>query len=244
MVTVAVFFLSTTTTFAARKDPGLPGNHLTIEQVAVTLNVEGFPTQLTITGDYFDFVNTLAVTLGEGPLPLSVVSSTTTEIVADIPNPSAFPPGDYLLTVSTGNGQSQNDAYDLTIGAVGPEGPQGPQGPQGEDGAQGQQGEQGPAGLPGSFPFVYESIFVCDNGQPCDNSTLSTVIVTRGFCMDGDVLMTGSCDGLGDFPSGSNPKVHQSRLLPGAEGWFCHTIDWEKARINLRCLDLDKVFEK
>jgi len=50
-----------------------------------------------------------------------------------------FPPaGDYLLTVSTGNGTSQIDVWDLTIGAVGPAGPQGPQGIPGIVGLEGQ----------------------------------------------------------------------------------------------------------
>ena len=39
------------------------------------------------------------------------------EIVVIIGDP--FPAGDNLLTVSTGNGQSQYDEYDLTFGMVG-----------------------------------------------------------------------------------------------------------------------------
>ena len=89
-------------------------------------------------------------------------------ITAIVPT-GLFPVGDYLLTVSTGNGQSQNDEYDLTIGAVGPQGPQGdqglpgadgatgdqgPQGIQGEQGIQGIQGEQGPQGLQGLMGFT------------------------------------------------------------------------------------------
>ncbi len=46
--------------------------------------------------------------------------------------------GDYLLTVSTGNGTSHIDQWDLTIGAVGPVGPQGPQGIPGIVGLEGQ----------------------------------------------------------------------------------------------------------
>ena len=57
------------------------------------------------------------VTLGEfGPLNLVGVP-TDTEIVVEFPA-GGLPAGDFLLTVSTGTGQSQNDEYDLTIGAA------------------------------------------------------------------------------------------------------------------------------
>ena len=171
VLTLAVFFVSTTATFAARKDPGLPGNHLTIESVAIAYDDIMYPYgRLTIKGDSFSFGNTLNVTLGEGPIPLAFVGvPTDTEIVADLPQ--AFPPGDYLLTVSTGNGQSQNDEYDLTIGAIGPEGPQGPQGVQGPQGLQGLQGiagltgPQGPAGPQG--PPGPPGPGGSDGGFPC-----------------------------------------------------------------------------
>ena len=68
VLTVAVFFVGITATNAARKDPGLPGNHLVIERVDIDTPVIG---QLTITGDHFDFGNTLAVVLGS-PHPVTV----------------------------------------------------------------------------------------------------------------------------------------------------------------------------
>lgn len=55
--------------------------------------------------------------------------------------PAAIASGEYLLSVSTGNGQSKHDEFDLTIGAIGPQGPQGPQGPAGPQGPQGPAGE-------------------------------------------------------------------------------------------------------
>jgi hypothetical protein len=88
--------------------------------------------------------------------------------------PSGFVAGDYLLTVSKGNGATDYDEYNLTIGAVGPQGPkgetgavgpqglkgdkgdqgiqgiQGVKGDKGDTGAQGLQGVQGPIGLPGA----------------------------------------------------------------------------------------------
>ena len=52
VLTVAVFLVGTlTTTEAARKDPGLPGNHLVIEAVTIDFTQGAFG-QLTITGDH------------------------------------------------------------------------------------------------------------------------------------------------------------------------------------------------
>jgi hypothetical protein len=120
-----------------------PGGHLNIEEVTVTF---GDPdTVLEISGWDFDFGSPLVVTLAG--VPASVMDATGTTITATV-DTASFPPGDYLLTVSTGNGQSQNDEYDLTIGAVGP---QGPQGERGEVGPPGSQGERGPKGDKGDI---------------------------------------------------------------------------------------------
>ena len=93
--------------------------------------------------------------------PLTVTSSTNTEIVADCP---LDPPitglplcadGDFLLVVTPDGGTDDDDsgglkvAYDLTIGAVGPQGPQGDQGDQGIQGLKGDQGDQGIQGIQG-----------------------------------------------------------------------------------------------
>ena len=82
------------------------------EEVHVDFTTD--PAQMTIKGDHFSFGNTLTVLLGTSDVPLNPVGvPTDTEIVVELPpNLSA---GDYLLTVSTGNGQSQNDEYDLTL---------------------------------------------------------------------------------------------------------------------------------
>ena len=86
-----------------------PGGHLIITEVFADQPVAG---QLTIKGEDLDFGNLLTVTLGDFGA-LTVVSETPMEIIVDLP--AVLPPGDYLLTVSRGNGQSQNDEYDLTI---------------------------------------------------------------------------------------------------------------------------------
>jgi len=44
-------------------------------------------------------------------------TATTANLVLTCVLTTSFSAGDYLLTVSTGNGQSQNDEYDLTIGS-------------------------------------------------------------------------------------------------------------------------------
>ncbi len=97
-----------------------------------------------------------------GVLPLSVVSTTATQIDALVP--ASVAPGSYLLTVSLGRNKgsddsSQYDEFWVTLGAAGPQGAKGDEGPQGpagapaKDGATGPQGPAGPAGpqgLPGA----------------------------------------------------------------------------------------------
>jgi hypothetical protein len=126
--------------FAASAAAAPPGKHLIVSEVFF---IRGQPDTLDIRGKNFDFGGPLVVTLG-GFGPLHLVSSSPQQIIADLP--SNLQAGDYLLTVSTGGGQSQSDEYDLTIGAVGPEGPTGPRG---EMGPQGITGPQGPPGLAG-----------------------------------------------------------------------------------------------
>ena len=137
--------------------PRPPGNHLNISEVFVDKG-EG---RLTILGEDFDFGSPLVVTLGEFGA-LEILQATPSLIEVECPLLFGLPTcvdGDFLLTVSTGIGQSRNDEYDLTIGAIGPVGPQGrtgppgPEGPQGPRGAQGNQGPTGPTG-PGGVPGV------------------------------------------------------------------------------------------
>jgi hypothetical protein len=121
-----------------------PGNHLNIEEVVVTV---GDPdTTLEIKGWDFDFGSPLEVTLAGVPAAVSSADGVT--IIATVPT-SLFPAGDYLLTVSTGEGQSQNDEYDLTIGAPGLDGQDGAPGLDGQDGAPGLDGQDGAPGLDG-----------------------------------------------------------------------------------------------
>jgi len=95
----------------ADAQPGPP----TQAQLTITEVVVGAPTPdlLRIIGSNLDNGPNVDVTLGEFPGSLVVVSATATEILAGLPSP--LPAGDYLLTVSTGNGPSRQDSYDLTV---------------------------------------------------------------------------------------------------------------------------------
>jgi len=91
-----------------------PGGHLNITQVLVDNSSN--PTSLMIVGEDLDFgPGPLVVTLGSAG-PITINSATGTLIDAEIAGPLTG--GDYLLTVSMGNGQSQSDEYDLTIVAA------------------------------------------------------------------------------------------------------------------------------
>ena len=114
-------------------------------QLEVTqTEVNNATNQITITGVNFG-TSLPSVTLADQPL--NVISSTPTQLVADLP--AGIQPGTYLLKVSRGTGTSQKDEIDITIGGGGPEGPQGPQGPQGPAGPQGTMGAPGPQGPQG-----------------------------------------------------------------------------------------------
>ncbi len=143
---VSIFLLLIASTAAAKP----PGGHLNIEQVIVNVDGDGSEavTTLIIIGEDLDFGRgPVSVTLG-GIGDLNVDDANDTVIQASLPG--VIPAGDYLLTVANGNGQSQNDEYDLTIGAVGPQGPQGPQGEIGPEGPPGPKGDQGDSGPPGA----------------------------------------------------------------------------------------------
>ena len=87
------------------------------------------------------------VQVNEGA-PLIIVGGTPQELLLDFPA-SAFPAGDYVLTVKTGNGESQQDKWNLTIGAAGSPGDKGDKGDKGEKGDKGDPGKQGDKGDPG-----------------------------------------------------------------------------------------------
>jgi len=85
------------------------------------------------------------VTLGD--YEIVVETWTNTMIVAYLP--PGLIAGDYRLTVITKEGESHQDSYDLTVGAVGPKGDTGAQGPQGLMGMKGDKGDKGDTGAKG-----------------------------------------------------------------------------------------------
>jgi hypothetical protein len=67
--------------------------------------------------------------------------------------PQGITDGQYLLSVSAGNGPGQSDAIPFIVGVLDPQGPQGsmgPAGPAGPAGPPGPAGPAGPAGAPGA----------------------------------------------------------------------------------------------
>jgi hypothetical protein len=98
-------------------------------------------------------------------LPLTVLSSSSTEVVASVAG--TFPDGTYLITVSRGPSATESASFAVAIyhddapqvvqgppgpeGPAGPAGPAGPQGPQGPAGPQGATGPQGAAGPQGAM---------------------------------------------------------------------------------------------
>lgn len=127
-VLVSVVVALTAGALVAAKGGQKPGGHLRVTEVFVDFNTQS----IEITGEDFDFgPGPLTVSLGEfGDISaLCLVDFTPPQLISCDLSAGGLPSdGDYLLTVANGNGQSQSDQYDLTIGAVGPQGPAGPPG--------------------------------------------------------------------------------------------------------------------
>lgn len=90
---------------------------VTITEVHVDLPL---PNQVTINGSDFDSGPNLVVTLGEFPQLVPVIPPAPNQIIANLP--PGMPVGDFLLTVTTGNGPNRQATYDLTISPAGPAG--------------------------------------------------------------------------------------------------------------------------
>jgi len=94
-----------------------PGGNVRITEVYVDFDAE----VINITGEDFDFGNNLQVTLGEiGDITDLCLPDFNIphQIQCDFSSTDGLPAdGDYLLTVSTGIGQSQRDEYNLSVGA-------------------------------------------------------------------------------------------------------------------------------
>ena len=183
---------------AAKPQPTPPGHHLNITEVQVDLT-EAFES-LTILGKHFDFgPGPLVVTLAGTQLTIDqgLTDVTQGRIVTHLP--ALFTqPGDYLLVVSTGNGQSQNDEYDLTIGAVGPQGPEGEVGQDGAAGQDGADGKDGTNGTDGTSCTITGTVVSCtdDTSTDVQGPPGPAGGLTDAVCSDGEVV--GRAVGLPD----------------------------------------------
>jgi hypothetical protein len=104
-----------------------------------TINYSLSPNQITIIGTSFSPTGVAPTVLFNNINVAPLVSSSNSQIVAQLP--SATVPGTYRLRITNSQGNSYE--FDVTYGAVGP---QGPIGPQGLTGAAGAQGPPGPTG--------------------------------------------------------------------------------------------------
>ncbi len=142
-----------------------PGGHLKITQAFVDFGSN----TIVITGEDFGFGGPLGVTFGDmTPSCNAYLASAPQTIICTFGSNKIPPAGDYLLTVSTGAGQSQSDEFYLTIGAAGPQGEQGIQGVKGDtgdQGIQGIQGIQGDIGIQGVKGIAHLARMAAQTGQ-------------------------------------------------------------------------------
>jgi hypothetical protein len=101
---------------------------------------------ITIRGVNFDNGKTPEVAIAGVPVPVSSYGPTEIEVSLDF----ELAARSYLLTVATGPGRKQFDAFTVTVGSVGPVGADGAVGPAGADGPPGPQGPAGAAGADGA----------------------------------------------------------------------------------------------
>lgn len=187
---------------------GSPGGHLAITQV----EVDTATAEIVIRGHDFGHGSGFKVTLGEiGDITAlcTLQASPPQAITCDFSGVGGLPPaGDYLLTVAAGNGQSQNDEYDLTLGSGGPAGPPGPPGPPGADGAPGPPG-------PGGASTFYTRSAVATAAGTGDVETISAT----AMCDAGDVVVGGGfTHDVGPGPH-STPQDITSAPNGAGTGW-------------------------
>ncbi|HYO69718.1 MAG TPA: hypothetical protein VEU33_26940, partial [Archangium sp.] len=118
-----------------------PQNRLTITNVEVDY-AQG---QMFIYGHNFNTPTGVPPTVHLMEIGVTVKTYGPSTVVVTLPS-VLMRSGSYRLTMSTGSNVEQNDAFEMTMGAVGPQGPQGPQGPVGPMGPQGPKGDKGEMG--------------------------------------------------------------------------------------------------
>jgi len=163
----------------------------------------------------------VVVTLSGTPLAI-LPGATETQVLAQLP--PGLAPGTYLLKVSRGTGTAQNDAFDLTIGAVGPAGPTGPRGYTGDTGPPGLTGATGPAGPTGPAGgglYTSRSALYCRNANAFGDGVTTFASVQATCDAEADLPISGGCNSQGggtrlfnSYPSGwANTNL--------TAGWWC-----------------------
>jgi len=203
----------------AQVGPGGPPQtaQLKIDEVFVDFSTE----TMTIRGQNFDVG--FNVTLGTlGDISSLCVANLTVSPQIIVCNFSTGLPadGDYLLRVMTGTGQSQNDEYDLTIGAVGPQGPQGPQGIQGPQGATGPQGPAGPTGPQGPIGPTGPQGPQGPAGSANIVGTVNTVVKFTGATTGGNSQIFDNGTNVGIGTTGPSYKLHVTNGTNGTQAQF------------------------
>jgi hypothetical protein len=155
----------------------------------VSAVVNSVQNQITIAGQHLTPKKGSPTVDLDGTL-LTLISSSSTQIVADLP--AGLGAGTFQLTVSNGTSAS----FEVTIGAVGPQGPAGPQGPKGATGAtgpagptgaqgpQGSQGPTGPAGPAGPVGMIWRGAWFSLTAYSIDDAVSfggSTYIATAAI---------------------------------------------------------------
>jgi hypothetical protein len=176
-----------------------------------TISVNNVSCVMKIKGKNFDNGDVPIVTMSEVGDLMFESDPTPTEINVIVPGCNDRV-GDFLVTVSTGNGATQFDSCSLTLGAMGPEGPAGPQGPPGANGIDGATGPQGPPGANGidgatgpqgpqggpGPPGPQGDPATCEITRAEFEALLARVTALEGGCLDFEVCGDGkdnNCNG-------------------------------------------------
>lgn len=172
-----------------------PSNQLLILNAEVDYGVN----RMYISGENFN--GTTAPVIHLSGINLNVVTWTTGSITVDLPSQS-LAAGSYLMTVSMGSGNSEFDAFIVTLGAAGPRGEkgdpgtQGPQGPQGPPGADGANGADGFVSLPYRAQTNELAPFVIDSTNQNGPAIHGTSTGQRSISFDGQGNVTSAAAGL------------------------------------------------
>ncbi|WPB76732.1 hypothetical protein KYC5002_48065 [Archangium violaceum] len=160
-------------------------NRLTITNVEVDY-AQG---QMFIYGRNFNTPTGAPPTVHLMEIGVSVSLYGPSTVVVSLP-PMLMLSGSYRLTMSTGSSVEQNDAFEVTMGAVGPQGPQGPQGPIGPMGPQGPKGDKGDQGIQGE-PGTPRAMY-CRVVAGASVTSYTTPGSYVG-CVSGEFLTGGAC---------------------------------------------------